>query len=338
MNAPLIRQATLQDYPQLMQLINLTFFADGTSNFCEFLPNVYCDPQIATRHAYLAFDGPTLIGHLGVYPLRLKIAPGRELSAGGIGAVATHPQYRGRGSMTLLLNAAIAGMQDAGYDVSVLGGDRLRYARFGWEVAGRKLEWFVDDRIVRAGREQGTSPLSMVAFDPARHLNAVLDAWNSDVCGTVHTPASFAGIMRRKQWTTQLLSDWSGPGPVPFVTYQRAGGRLSIEKLIGPPDLLLSMLRHLCCTLEPKVEQIVVHCPALDHPVARLAIQAGSSFSQSCACQLRIMNVQRTADKLGVSPDSLAGLDPCAISRQFFGSPADSHQAFPLWIEEPSYV
>lgn len=61
------------------------------------------------------------------------------IEVGGIGGVATHPDYRRKGLMKNLLEFAISKMKERGCALSFLWGDRQRYGNFGWELGGRNL-------------------------------------------------------------------------------------------------------------------------------------------------------------------------------------------------------
>lgn len=77
------------------------------------------------------------------------VVEGGTLRSGGIGQVSTLNAYRGKGLMTQLLEAAIRRMEGEGYAISDLGGDRVRYGRFGWEPAGRWWNFTVTPRSAR---------------------------------------------------------------------------------------------------------------------------------------------------------------------------------------------
>lgn len=58
---------------------------------------------------------------------------GRVVRMGGIGAVSTHPDYRGRGYNSLVLQDAVRYMEEEGYDISMLfTGVSGHYGKQGW--------------------------------------------------------------------------------------------------------------------------------------------------------------------------------------------------------------
>lgn len=75
-----------------------------------------------------------LATHFGVWGYDMRV--GRAtIRCGGIGAVATHVDHRGRGHLKRTANASIDAMRDGGYDVSLLFGIDNFYNRFGYYPA-----------------------------------------------------------------------------------------------------------------------------------------------------------------------------------------------------------
>jgi len=64
---------------------------------------------------------------------------GRRAEIGGIGSVATHPDFRGRGYMQALMHCCIEEMERRGYPFSILGGDRQRYNFWDYEICGHDV-------------------------------------------------------------------------------------------------------------------------------------------------------------------------------------------------------
>ena len=58
------------------------------------------------------------------------------LEIAGIGGVSSHPRSRGAGYMRQLMHHLVQRMRDEGKHLSWLGGQRQRYAYFGYEDCG----------------------------------------------------------------------------------------------------------------------------------------------------------------------------------------------------------
>jgi predicted acetyltransferase len=75
-----------------------------------------------------------LVSHVRIFDRTMWVR-GVPLRAGGIGSVATHPDYRKHGFASILLEDAIAEMERRGYHFSFLfTGIAHFYARLGWRV------------------------------------------------------------------------------------------------------------------------------------------------------------------------------------------------------------
>lgn len=81
-------------------------------------------------HQFIALDDNKVVGVVSytVNNLRLGLF---NLKLASIGAVSTHPDYRGKGIATHLLKLAEEKMLEEGLDVVVISGDRDLYKRFG---------------------------------------------------------------------------------------------------------------------------------------------------------------------------------------------------------------
>ncbi len=81
-------------------------------------------------HQFIAFEDNKVVGIVSyvINELRLGLF---NLKLASIGAVATHPDFRGKGIATQLLQLAQQKMLEEGLDVVVISGDRDLYKRFG---------------------------------------------------------------------------------------------------------------------------------------------------------------------------------------------------------------
>ncbi|MBI3946924.1 MAG: GNAT family N-acetyltransferase [Armatimonadetes bacterium] len=102
-----------------------------------------------------------VVSHVGLSPMQLQLGPAR-LTCGLVGGVATDSEARGRGYMTRLMTEALRRMREDGWPLSSLGGDRQRYAHFGYETCGTRYHVQVTPRSL-AGR--GVPPASIEEVD-----------------------------------------------------------------------------------------------------------------------------------------------------------------------------
>lgn len=135
-----------ESYGELMSLLDLSFsFDDG--NFLRFLPKLYREENEPWRYNYAVSIDGRLVSAVGAYPDTLVVGD-EALSVCGIGNVAVHPDFRGYGYMTELLDLALDDMGATGTDISLLGGDRFRYGYFGYEPSCPSFDYVIERRIL----------------------------------------------------------------------------------------------------------------------------------------------------------------------------------------------
>lgn len=128
-----IRTLRVEEFEDFMRYVERAF-GHSVNFFLNFYPHIYEPTPKVCSWGYVIEENGKIVSHVGVYPIEVVTA-GVPLTLGGIGAVSTSPEARGKGYMTQLLYHAIDEMRAKGYPVSWLGGDRQRYNTFGWEVA-----------------------------------------------------------------------------------------------------------------------------------------------------------------------------------------------------------
>lgn len=161
--------ATTEDYPSLVACMDSCFIpADSCHGMAALNPHcVGSSPEQLAGYRVIK-DGTRVVACLGCTPQELHI-PGGTIRVTGLGQVATLPEYRGSGLMSQLLDDAIARMTQQGVLLSDLAGDRLRYARYGWEYAGRQWQFEMNARSMGSYascpvRQATASPDDMMAI------------------------------------------------------------------------------------------------------------------------------------------------------------------------------
>lgn len=141
------RQAQLAQFAEAMAFTDLVFRPGqkGRRIVQRQYPHVYRDEAAYARRLLIVRDAGAIVGCMAVHPLTVRLGAAR-VRAAGVGIVGTHPDRRGEGIMTRMLEAAIARMDRAGCALSVLGGDRQRYGHFGWENGGVRTVFHVTAR------------------------------------------------------------------------------------------------------------------------------------------------------------------------------------------------
>jgi len=131
-----------EDYCQVHQLRDYCF------------PNKYIgarreDFQYWIEHSTTlgAYDAQKVVGQLLILPLNITVH-GKRYAMGGIGFVATYPEYRQQGIIKKLMTEALLKMRENGQSVSVLAPFSVSFYRyFGWELFFEKLHYSIPQML-----------------------------------------------------------------------------------------------------------------------------------------------------------------------------------------------
>jgi len=127
-----------KDYIQVHQLRDYCF------------PNKYTGARRDDFHYWIensttlgAFDEHKVVGQLLILPLSM-IVHGAKYDMGGIGFVASYPEYRQQGIIKRLMIEALKKMLENGQVISVLAPFSVFFYRyFGWELFFEKLHYTI---------------------------------------------------------------------------------------------------------------------------------------------------------------------------------------------------
>jgi predicted acetyltransferase len=168
-------------------------FSDGNyvDQFCEnYIGNNHYDWETSR----IIFDGETLIHHWGVWGYRMRVAclPEAEskgafatqLKVAGIGAVATHADYRKQGLMHNAAQESFQAMQPAGYDLSILRG--RHYVKMGYARAWNYVTTHV--RLEELPKADLSKPYQALRADQVGEKDALYNETHAHFSGTAIRP------------------------------------------------------------------------------------------------------------------------------------------------------
>jgi predicted N-acetyltransferase YhbS len=123
------------------------------------------DPQLGFEDTLVACEGERIVSSVQIFTRRIRLR-GQALPLGGIGSVATHPDYEGRGLATSLLHRAQGEMRRRGMALSLLFTMRTSfYARLDWVRIDHPVSVVhkaVSERAAVRGRDFAASDLAGV--------------------------------------------------------------------------------------------------------------------------------------------------------------------------------
>jgi predicted N-acetyltransferase YhbS len=143
-----IRQLSAVDFDEAIEVMNHAFFVDDSRDFRTLLPKLYRATDELMSCNYAAVCDGRIRAIVGMFPLSWCIDD-TQLRMTGIGGVCTHPEYRKRGLMQKLMPHCLNEARSQGYHLSWLGGQRQRYAYFGYETCGTAIQFTLNRRNIR---------------------------------------------------------------------------------------------------------------------------------------------------------------------------------------------
>jgi GNAT superfamily N-acetyltransferase len=246
-----IVRAVPKDYEEIVTLSNICFSEDRGAvelRWCHVWGSHLSRPSTKYMdNFYLAKEDGRIVGTIAVCPMVLEWA-GERIQAGGISAVATHPDYRGRGIMTQLLHHADRVMARRGDIVSVLGGDRSRYGRFGWEHVGCSTILTFSGKYLERLPDADTAP-SLADHRDTASLRRILELYQQREPRFIRTPEQLAVLLQRRGvrfWCLGFGTDRAAGNSGP-TAYIGAWDR-TVQEYGGERRAVLSLIRYFART------------------------------------------------------------------------------------------
>ncbi len=294
-----VRPARQEEYSAWLPLIDQVFFA-GKPVFETEFPHLYLPPERTWSWANVAELDGALVGHIGIYPVQLGLSGGGSISAGGIGAVATADAARGKGVMGAMLEHVLRRMREQGFAISILGGDRWRYANYGWEAVGHRFTWDYDAR-----HDQGPA-IEATLYDEASDLATLCRRWQAVDQIPRLDRDGLRWHLRRPAWRAAL----SAKGCI--VWKPAADGKSAqVDVLTGSAKERTGLLRWLHAQL-PQA-QITVTTGGPTDPNHQLGRELAANWMERPGCQqVAIIDLEQTL--AAVAPVLPAPAAPTAVN------------------------
>lgn len=107
-------------------------------DFAQMLPKLYADNAKSEKSHYILYDGEEVNG---LFALQIKdfCIADVNVRVGWLGSVCVKSKARGKGCLSHIMQYADTILKQNSCDIAVLGGQRQRYKRFGYEYGG--MHW-----------------------------------------------------------------------------------------------------------------------------------------------------------------------------------------------------
>ena len=283
-----IRKPRVDEFDELVEMIDQAFQYGrwgGRASMAAVYPYLFQPTEESMQSHNVLCDQGRIVANVSVFPLTLVLADAR-LSVGGIGMVGTLPEYRGRGLMTQLLRQALVVMKEANLDLSLLGGDRQRYGRYGWENSGRKLVLTVNARSIRDAQDDRFE-IRKARADDAQAL------WEIHQRAPVRfdrTVGHVARAIERAGYETLVAVRDDR-----IVAYTAGAGN-EWRETGGDPRAIVCAVKHALGRAD--TDHCHVHLPMGDTSRARALLAVASRWNIEQQWMMRVMNLETVLAKL----------------------------------------
>ncbi len=186
-----LRRASHKMIPEIFELQSEAF-GFPVQHFEELLER---DPWFEPSNILALFSHNILVSCLQIFPKPVRIGS-TSARMGGVGNVATHPKYEGKGYATWLLREAIRLMRAEGYGFSVLFTKIPDfYRRLKWEIASPRYKYVISASKLDSGGSSNFQVGTLQEDD----LAAVMQMYEA-----VNERRSLSVLRPRECWRRQL--------------------------------------------------------------------------------------------------------------------------------------
>ncbi|MBK36476.1 MAG: hypothetical protein CME26_13240 [Gemmatimonadetes bacterium] len=263
--AETIERLRADDFEEAIEVMEHSFGFDPPRAFPTLHPAIYRPTDEWMRCNYAIRREGRIVAVVGVYP-RVTAVGDVRLKVAGIGGVCVHPDHRRSGLMKLLMDQAVADiLEDA--DISFLGGQRQRYAYWGYEKCGVNPVFTIGQSNVR---HTFAEPPPSLRFERLGES----DTDRVVACKDLYEQAAVHGVRPLEDFVKHLLTWYQQP----WVALDEAdavvgyllveGGGTKINEIAGTSDeMRIGIIR---AWLDQKgCDRVAVTCQPDEVPLIR---------------------------------------------------------------------
>lgn len=282
-----------EEYDEFMRLLERSyerireFFQNGW-------PHVSKRETIEFKNRFIIKKDGRIVSHVGLIPLTL-VVDDKLIRAGGIGGVATDPDFRGSGFMSELLKYTISKMRENELPVSILWGDRDRYGRYGWENAGTVLNTAVSRRNLK--KLNLTEKVEAKKYAPeSGDLKRIMEIHEQEPLRVQRSEKKYRMFMSKPGQDV-----WLGKGRDGWAYAVISGGNV-IERG-GNPGTFLALLADIC--EKTGTENLQIIQPLRLTPLADVLCRICGAYSMGHIGMVKIIDLDATLKSFGVKTDGI---------------------------------
>ena len=196
-----------------------------------------------------------VVSSVGIFPGATR-TPRGSISVGGINCFVTHPEYRRRGLGEAVLLDAHGKMRANGHHIGLLGTSiEGYYRRYGWESAGRRVEFVLDRGNIGLLPElRGVQ----VTEDWRPHVEQLRKLHEQEPLVSPRSPELFALLVERK--LDRVLVATERGRAVAYAGAHRA----AVWEYGGEPEIVAALVRALFERLDDPEASASTYAPGED--------------------------------------------------------------------------
>lgn len=305
------RLAGPEDMDGVIDFANMVFsMLRVPHNFEEMLPKVYAEPLLQPEIHIVAEEEGRLCGCLGMLEYPLRVA-GETLRVGYMGTMAVHPRVRGRGTMGTLMEKQIERGKALGLDVLLLGGQRQRYARHGYETVGTTYGYSISAANVRHAMTQVDAGGLSFAPMTQEDVPFALSLYDAQLVAGARTEENFLAAVksyREKPYAVKRDGDMVG-----YLVAAQDGARIS-EIVMKDSGFILAAVKGYMQAMG--LRSLRVDAAPHDTALNSLLASVCEGYTISPNCMLRMLKPERV---IGAYMKLKAALQPLEDGRLTLG-------------------
>lgn len=310
------RKARPEEFLDCIDLMNYVFSSSSRPHdFSRMIPRVYGPGKENAAIHRVAEENGRLRALIGCLPQTVFVGS-RTLRAGFIGSVSVHPRARGEGHMKALMRDWLEEMRET-CDLSVLGGQRQRYAYFGYAKGGVQLVYSVNTSNVRhALRGVDCSPFSFCPLEGEEALSLALSLFRAQPVRVERTPELFADTLRT--FGSRALAVLKFARPVGYFVLSADGSELLEANLCDWNDFEPALKAYFASA---GPEHLSVPAAAYDTELNRRLSAFAEHYRAEPNAMFRIFNFANVLEAYLTLRQETEGLVPGVFSAVLDGQP-----------------
>ncbi len=279
----------------LSALLNTAFTgAPDTRHFEDGLPKMWVDDDAHMSRHIVVFEDGVMAGAVGIYPYDVRIGT-KTLRFATVGNIGVLKEYRGRGYMKLLMDAAMDALVRQQIDVSRLGGLRTRYERYGYEMCGTNYVIRLSERNAAEAYPDNTDiTFCPIAADDTDTLAFVRQIYNTSAiaCDRGDDRDLFCTLCA---WKNKPYLACKNGTPIGYLCASPDGASVAEHGAANAAlhtEMLCTWVRNIAAY------EIRAELYPWDIPLCRSLMAICETFSAVPATQCKILSWDRFADAL----------------------------------------